>query len=87
MIWRLRAPGVTARTADYFIPSPPRACGEREMSVTVLHNGPSRFPLPVGEGQGEGTADHPLTRCHPEPAAGGRRIPPHLECFDLGPST
>jgi hypothetical protein len=59
---------------------------EREMSVTVLHNGLFRFPLPGGEGQGEGMADHPLTRCHPEPATGGRRNPPHLECFDLSPS-
>jgi hypothetical protein len=67
--------------------TPALAQQEREMSVTALHNAPSRFPLPGGECQGEGMADHPLTRCRPEPAAGGRRIPPHLECFELSPST
>ena len=46
---------------------------------------PSSFPLPLGDG--EGTTDHPLSRCHPEaPPWRGRRIPSYLERFDLNPS-
>ena len=52
---------------------------------TETARSPSRSPLPLGEG--EKRTDHPLTRCHPEaPPWRGRRIPSHLERFDLNPS-